>query len=685
MRKGKGLLALGAVLVLAGLLASCSTNTPTTGTTAEVQLYGVVASDGTLAGRTLVLDQATITKNGDPADVTALKPGMVVAATGVEVGTEVRVQSADIKVEIYGPVEAVNLDDSELVVLKNRVKVTPLTNLYEDDGTTIALADIKVGDFVEVSGVREADGTIIATYVERKTASPESYNIEVKGFACNLDDTAAKTFELWSGSDCTDTGFATGLTVDYSNATVEGTPAEGVKVEVKGTLEGSLITASKVEFYSESTSSPSPYAKVELYGPVTNLDTAAKTFELMGYLVDYASAYKVEGTLAEGAFVEVEGVPDANDPTLIRAYEVEVKYSHYPDYSPSYEVKGLIEAIDYDNLTLTVSGISFYADANTVIKQDDPDMPITFAELKEGDYVEVKYSDVQNDAGAYYAVKIERYYGTSGGDDSYSGDYREAKGTIEAIDYANLTLTVSGMSFFADANTVIKLDDPDVYITFADLKEGDYVEVYYNPNVTNDTGAYYAVKIEKKNSSGDDSYSGYREAKGTIEAIDYVNLTLNVAGISFFADANTVIKQDDPDVYITFADLKEGDYVEIYYDPNTTNDAGAYYAVKIEKKNSSSDYSSGYKMELEGYVQNPDPANQTFEVGGMLVKVDANTKFECEDYYYPSSDYCSPDTFWNIVLNNEMVWVEVEGYVQSDDSGTYLLAYEVEVKLGYDD
>lgn len=670
MRKGKGLLALGAVLVLAGLLASCSTNTPTTGTTAEVQLYGVVASDGTLAGRTLVLDQATITKNGDPADVTALKPGMVVAATGVEVGTEVRVQSADIKVEIYGPVEAVNLDDSELVVLKNRVKVTPLTNLYEDDGTTIALADIKVGDFVEVSGVREADGTIIATYVERKTASPESYNIEVKGFACNLD-TAAKTFELWSGSDCTDTGFATGLTVDYSNATVEGTPAEGVKVEVKGTLEGSLITASKVEFYSESTSSPSPYAKVELYGPVTNLDTAAKTFELMGYLVDYASAYKVEGTLAEGAFVEVEGVPDANDPTLIRAYEVEVKYSHYPDYSPSYEVKGLIEAIDYDNLTLTVSGISFYADANTVIKQDDPDMPITFAELKEGDYVEVKYSDVQNDAGAYYAVKIERYYGTSGGDDSYSGDYREAKGTIEAIDYANLTLTVSGMSFFADANTVIKLDDPDVYITFADLKEGDYVEVYYNPNVTNDTGAYYAVKIEKKNSSGDDSYSGYREAKGTIEAIDYVNLTLNVAGISFFADANTVIKQDDPDVYITFADLKEGDYVEIYYDPNTTNDAGAYYAVKIERKGYHEE--TGEHRELEGYLTDLDREGRSFAVGGVRVVADDATRYEDDR----SDRYLSADEFWSLVREGDRV--EVEGELLGD--GT-LLAREIELKDG---
>ena len=394
------------VLALFGalVLASCSNSSPPAQASGKpVVLSGVIASDGTLAGQVLELSGAAITENGDPTD-TGLKPGMVVTATGVQNGNTVRVQSADIRIELKGGIEDLDLAKGTLKVLGTPVEVDALTRMEDENGTTLALADFAVGDYVKVSGVRKEDGSVLATYLGKKQVAEDQ--VEALGFACHLD-AAAQTFALWSGANCEDSGFDTGIVVDFASATVEGTLSEGARVEVKGTLEGDRLAATKVEFKGQVHSGT--YAEVELYGPVTNLDEAAMTFELLDYTVDYAAA-RVQGTLAEEAYVEVKGTPDPDDPTLIHALRVHVKYPGNPKKPvPIREVKGTIESIDYASLTLTVAGVNLYADENTVIKQDDPDRPIAFSDLAPGDQVEVKYDpNLQNDAGAFYAVKIEK-------------------------------------------------------------------------------------------------------------------------------------------------------------------------------------------------------------------------------------------------------------------------------------
>jgi len=463
--KQRGVWKAGFAAAVLFALAGCSTNLADTSGNAVV-LSGVVASDGTLAGQTLDLTDAQVTKNGDPADV-PIKPGMVVTASGVPSGATIRVQSADVHIELKGAIEALDLDRGQLVVLGTPVRVDALTRIEKEDGATLALADLAVGDFVEVSGVRRGDGSVLATYIEKKrTADSE---VEVKGFACNLEE-AAETFDLWSGSDCANPTFDTGIQVAYAGARVEGTPAEAALVEVKGSLEGSTLSATKVEFEDSYGNYPRHPAKVELYGPVTNLDETTRTFELLGYVVDYRNAY-LEGPLSEGAYVEVEGTPDPEQRTRIRAKKVEVKYSSKGSgHVPSHEVKGQIEALNPEAMNLQVAGIHFYADEFTLIKQDGPDRPLAFTDLAPGDWVEVKYDAQSRKAdGAYYAVKIEKK-------SVYDGYDHELAGYVQNLDRDRRTFSVG--SVHVVVNEATRYEDGLTASAFWTLiQEGDRVEV----------------------------------------------------------------------------------------------------------------------------------------------------------------------------------------------------------------
>ncbi len=69
------------------------------------------------------------------------------------------------------------------------------------------------------------------------------------------------------------------------------------------------------------------------------------------------------------------------------------------------------------------------------------------------------------------------------------------------------------------------------------------------------------------------SYPAKAEAKGTVSAIDHQGNTFSLGSLSFYVDGYTVLKRDDPDGPIAFADIQVGDYMEVQYDPTRT-DAG---------------------------------------------------------------------------------------------------------------
>ncbi|WP_243092366.1 DUF5666 domain-containing protein [Thermus hydrothermalis] len=447
-----------ALLALAALLSACQV-TPQTGQGQALEALGVLGgteAQPTLLGKPLDLSGASLAKEGEAFSGTLL-PGMVVQVKGEDTGTRIRVEALEVQVELRGPVANVDLQAGTLVVLGQTVYTDANTRIYEKAPRgyrTLLLSDLRVGDYVEVQGTATDTG-ILATYVERYPAP--SSQVETEGRVQGLK-TEAKTFTL------------NGFTVNYAQARVEGTPQDGVWAEVKGTLSGTTILATKVAFKGQGQSGFGTSRRVELEGPIANLDEAAMTFSLLGYTVDFSRA-QVVGNLTEGSYVEAKGQVDGNDPTLLHAQLVKVKYPK--TRAPKAEAKGQVTALDPEAMTLALGSLAFYADQNTLVKRDDPDGPMAFGEIQVGDYVDVAYDPATQDAeGRFYALRIE----VKGATGSEEGEW---EGPVQNVDSANYSFGLLGYTVVTDASTQFEANDQtyDQAGFFALIRVGDWVEV----------------------------------------------------------------------------------------------------------------------------------------------------------------------------------------------------------------
>ena len=171
---------------------------------------------------------------------------------------------------------------------------------FFDDTPPYSFAAMAVGDVVEVSGSTNFDGSIQATFIEKKADDLATFlatdDLEIQGIVAGL---AGNTFQI------------NALTIDFSTATVrDGTLANGVLVEVKGNaLAGNTLTATDVEVKPAGLG-VDDIDEAEVEGFVTNLNTTTQTFEVNGQLVNYATAEFIGGPgidLLNGTKVEAEG------------------------------------------------------------------------------------------------------------------------------------------------------------------------------------------------------------------------------------------------------------------------------------------------------------------------------------------------------------------------------------------
>jgi hypothetical protein len=441
----------------------------------------------TFGGKTLIVEGA-VTQNGKPAASGDVQPGDLITAdvvsTSAKASGTITVKNVDIHVEIKGVVSGVDISTGTLQLLSQVVKTDALTTIVEENAddsySSLTLADLAAGDYVEVSGERQADDTLLATRIERKRldASDDDYDeVELRGIVSSLD-AVATTFRIGD------------QLVDYSTAQVEGVLADGVEVEVEGQLNGNTLTASKVEVDDDVEGEPE--GEGELEGPVSALDSAAQTFSLLGYTIDYSDA-SVEGTLVDGARVEVEGQFDAVDVSLFHAEKVEVKHEDGGLGSADGEVKGAISNLDSTAGTFSVGDSNFYVTESTVIESDD--QAATLQEIQDGDFVEVKFDSTQQLDGRTLAVKIELEDEDSG-DGGSDGDpeLTEVKGLIADFDAANKTFSLNGYSVTVDATTTFESGDEsiDEATFFSSDRSGAECEV----KGTVDGAAIVAVRVE---------------------------------------------------------------------------------------------------------------------------------------------------------------------------------------------
>ena len=226
-------------------------------------------------------------------------------------GTASRVRFED---NLEGPITSVTPSDTglskTLLVMGQTVRVESGITMFDNSDPSFNFASLgsaNVGNVVEVSGSNLPDGSIQATFIERKANDLSAFiaangELEIKGNIANL---TATTFSIG------------GLTIDYATASLfdlDNSPSNqlenGLPVEVKGTqLVGNVLTAATVEVKLAGLGMDN-IAKAEVEGFVTQLNVNTQTFVANGQMVNYASASFRAGLadeLANGIKVEAEG------------------------------------------------------------------------------------------------------------------------------------------------------------------------------------------------------------------------------------------------------------------------------------------------------------------------------------------------------------------------------------------
>jgi uncharacterized protein DUF5666 len=236
---------------------------------------------------------ATIRIDDNPHPESDLRVGMIARVDGSIANATANTISVSSAAKGY--VESVA--GNQMVVMGQTV--------ITDAGTTISNGPIVAGHYVQVHGLVVSDGTISATFVERK-ATQATPPFAVKGFVKN--HSAGGTTFVVGALNVTLAGNA--VTND-----MPGGSWNGLQVEVKGTACAGnppatnvcgTVTASKVEPHGPRGN----VARVEVEGFITQF-TSASNFTVGGQPVVTTGATVFEGGVAAdlvlGTKVEVEG------------------------------------------------------------------------------------------------------------------------------------------------------------------------------------------------------------------------------------------------------------------------------------------------------------------------------------------------------------------------------------------
>lgn len=370
----------------------------------------------TTAGATIIID-------GESATESQLRVGQVVTIAG-QINSDGRSGSA-IRVavdnELTGPIASIDLTANSFVAMGRSVHVDGSTSF---DGVN-SLADLQVQDIVKVSGFVDASGDIRATRVEVDGPGGE---YQVAGTITAVDNTF-KILQIGT------------LSVDFSAAALNdlpgGAPAVGQEVEVKGTRfnAAGILIATSVELVHEER--PGNGAAAHIEGLVTRF-ASSSDFDVDGQRVQTAIDTTFEnGTAADlnlNVQVEVDGTFDNG---VLTANKISFRSG------TDIRLTAPITSIDAPNSSFTALGVVVQTSVLTRFedKLSQPMSPFGFAQLRVGDYVEVRGS-AGSAANSLAAAIVER-------DDPETRI--ELRGVVQTV--ADPAFTILGVIVQTDAGT----------------------------------------------------------------------------------------------------------------------------------------------------------------------------------------------------------------------------------------
>ena len=361
--------------------------------------------------------------------------GMVVQVNGVInpdgiTGTATSIVFDD---DLQGQVAGYTTDGltASFIVMGIPVQLDSKTTYFDPDNGGIAIDTITDGQFVELSGFFDGNGTLIASRIENKNGSDN--NVELKGNITGLN-----------GTDFT----LKGISVDASTARLEDLAnglQENTYVEVKGTYDGTKIIATKVESEEFKFGDSDEF---EIEGFIS--DFANNQFKVNGITVDISQVRKMEPRnmqLANNLQIEVEG--RLVNGVLI-AEELKMRTGEV-------ELQAYISSVDYDNGTFEVTmgtnntiltiatGIETQFEDDIDGFFDTRDISNRLKDLQAGQFVEIE--GYQDDTGNIFAVEVE----------ISRPDEIEIQGVLESIQSDQITVlgvnfTINGTTRFEGTN-----------------------------------------------------------------------------------------------------------------------------------------------------------------------------------------------------------------------------------------
>jgi len=408
---------------------------------------GTVSGFGSiiLNDRRFDTSRATIVVEGAAASQSDLRVGQLVVVDADF--DDLEASPVEYRAQIKGPVQALTLIDptlgmATLTVLGQSVATNSATNFEGARLDPAATNALKVGDIVEVSGIADADGVLIAGYLESKPALTE---YKVVGSATNV---TATTFRIGA------------LTVDYSHT--GATVPSGGTIEVKAgaadfDAAANRLVASTVETLGALSLSSGD--ALELEGYITRF-ASATDFDINGVrTTTNASTTFEDGSVASLGFnvrVEVEGVMNASGTVLADRIEIES--------TGSVRIEGDVEQVTLSPQRLRVLGVTFAVRPETDL-EDDSDAeadPFEFGDIVVGDRIEMRGF---LDGATVVASELSR-------EDPDSDAL--LRGRVTAKNVGAAQVTILGVTVTGDADT--EYDDLGGQAEFFDaVTVGDFV------------------------------------------------------------------------------------------------------------------------------------------------------------------------------------------------------------------
>lgn len=277
--------------------------------------------------------------------------------------------------EFSGKVVAVtppSLQVEDLTVL------TDSSTAIDKEGKSIGLDAVQAGDFVEVEGSLQADGTVLARKISVEQADDQGDTVHFEGPLTAIDGMHL-TVGVLPVEVTADTIILRG-----DKPIALGDLNLGDQLAVLATLDAQKgIVALEIRVLLQE-------EELKLFGFIAAIDGGAKTITVGDVVLQFDDQTQVSGAgdpksvadLHEGDLVDVEGVHRSDD----SFYASSIERLRPPPPPGEFDFTGTIDALDASGLT--VSGKRFAVDANTVIRRNGA--TISLGDLQVGEQVEVQ-------------------------------------------------------------------------------------------------------------------------------------------------------------------------------------------------------------------------------------------------------------------------------------------------------